>query len=67
MINGDDIMNQKEVIVEQTTREAWRRWRHKTRKDLKEIGWEVVDLMHVVLDRDQWRALVNTVTKLRVS
>jgi hypothetical protein len=34
--------------------------------DLREIGWEVVDLMHLAEDRNQWRALVNTVTNLRV-
>jgi len=36
------------------------------RMDLKEIWRESVDLMHLTQDRDQWRALVNTVTKLRV-
>jgi hypothetical protein len=36
------------------------------RKDLKEIGWEGVEWMHLARDRDQWRALVNTVMKLRV-
>jgi hypothetical protein len=32
----------------------------------REIGWEVLDWIHVAQDRDQWRALVNTVMKLRV-
>jgi hypothetical protein len=32
--------------------------------DLKEIGWEGVDWIH--LDRDQWRAVVNTLMNLRV-
>jgi hypothetical protein len=27
--------------------------------DLGEIGWEGVDRMHLVEDRNQWRALVN--------
>jgi hypothetical protein len=36
------------------------------RMDLMETGWECVDWMHVALDRDQWRALVNTVINLRV-
>jgi hypothetical protein len=34
--------------------------------DLKEIGWDEVDWIDVAQDRDQWRALVNTVLKLRV-
>jgi hypothetical protein len=34
--------------------------------DLKEIGWDGVDWMDMAQDRDQWRALVNTVSKLRV-
>jgi hypothetical protein len=32
--------------------------------DLKEIGWEYVDWIHQV--RDQWQALVNTITNLWV-
>jgi hypothetical protein len=33
---------------------------------LKEIGSEGVDWMGLAQDRDQWRALVNTVMNLRV-
>jgi hypothetical protein len=43
-----------------------RRWEDNIRIDLWEIGWEGVDRMHLVQDRDQWRAAVNTVMKLRV-
>jgi hypothetical protein len=35
--------------------------------DLREIGWEGVDGMHLVQDRDQWRIVVNTVMNFRVS
>jgi hypothetical protein len=28
--------------------------------DLREIGWENVDWMHMAEDRDQWQAHVNT-------
>jgi hypothetical protein len=34
--------------------------------DLREIGFGVVDLIHLAQDRDRWRALVNTVMNLRV-
>jgi hypothetical protein len=34
--------------------------------DLRGTGWEGVDWMHFVQDRDRWRAVVNTVMNLRV-
>jgi hypothetical protein len=34
--------------------------------DLREIGWDGVDWIDRAQDRDQWRALVNTVMNLRV-
>jgi hypothetical protein len=34
--------------------------------DLREIGWGTMDLIDLAQDRDQWRALVNTVMNLRV-
>jgi hypothetical protein len=34
--------------------------------DLREIGWDGVDWIDLAHDRDQWRALVNTVMNLRV-
>jgi hypothetical protein len=34
--------------------------------DLREIGWDSMDCIDLVQYRDQWRALVNTVMKLRV-
>jgi hypothetical protein len=38
----------------------------KERMDLREIGWDGVYWIDVARDRDQWRALVNTVMNLRV-
>jgi hypothetical protein len=35
-------------------------------KDLGEIGWDGRDCSELAQDRDQWRALVNTVMNLRV-
>jgi len=34
--------------------------------DLREIGWEDVDWIHLTQDTDQWRALVNTVMNLEI-
>jgi hypothetical protein len=42
-----------------------RRWEDNVRMDLREVWWEDVDWMYVVQDRDQWRALMNTVINIR--
>jgi hypothetical protein len=33
---------------------------------LREKGWDGMDWIELAQDRDQWRALVNTVMNLRV-
>jgi transcription termination factor 2 len=43
-----------------------RRWMDNIKMDLREIGWNGVDWIDMAQDRDQWRALVNTVLTLRV-
>jgi hypothetical protein len=43
-----------------------RRWEDNIRMDLREIGWYGMDWIDLAQDRDQWRALVNTVMKIRV-
>jgi hypothetical protein len=40
------------------------RWEDNIRIDLGEIGWESVDWIHLAQDREQWRALVNTIMNL---
>jgi hypothetical protein len=42
------------------------RWLGSIKMDLREIGWDGMDWIDVSEDRDQWRALVNTVMNLRV-
>jgi hypothetical protein len=44
-----------------------RRWVDSIKMDLREIGWEGMDWIDLAQDRDQWRALVNTVMNLRVA
>jgi hypothetical protein len=43
-----------------------RRWADNIKIDLREIGWDGRDWIEMAQDRDQWRALVNTVMNLRV-
>jgi hypothetical protein len=35
--------------------------------DVREIGWSGMDWIDLVQDREQWKALVNTVMNLRGS
>jgi hypothetical protein len=44
-----------------------RRWKDDIKMDLREIGWGGVDWIDLAQDRDQWRALVNTVMNLWVA
>jgi hypothetical protein len=39
------------------------RWMDNIKMDLREIGWDGIDLTQ---DRDRWRALVNTAMNLQV-
>jgi hypothetical protein len=43
-----------------------RRWEDGIRMDLREIGLGCVDWIQLAQDRDQLRALVNTVMNLRI-
>jgi hypothetical protein len=44
-----------------------RRWEDNIKMDLREIGFGDVDWIHGALDRERWRALVNTVMNLWVT
>jgi hypothetical protein len=43
-----------------------RRWVDNIKMALKEIGWDGTDWIDLAQDRNQFRALVNTVMNLRV-
>jgi hypothetical protein len=51
------ILNDKDLL---------RRCVNNIKMDHREIGWDGADWMDMAQDRDQWRALVNTVLNLRV-
>jgi hypothetical protein len=36
-------------------------WEHNIKMGLREIGWADTDWIYLAQNRDQWRALVNTV------
>jgi hypothetical protein len=38
-----------------------RRWEGNVRMDLREMGWEGANWIHLAQDSDQWEAVVNTV------
>jgi hypothetical protein len=42
------------------------RWMDNIKIDLREITWAGMDWLKLAWNRDQWRALVNTVMNLRV-
>jgi hypothetical protein len=43
-----------------------RRWVDNIKMDLIEIGWDDLDWIDLAQDRNQWKALVNTVMNLQV-
>jgi hypothetical protein len=43
-----------------------RRWMDNIIMDLRQVGRDGMDWIDLAQDRDQWRALVNTVMNLRV-
>jgi hypothetical protein len=43
-----------------------RRWADNIKMDLSEVRWGGMDSTGLTQNRDQWRALVNTVMNLRV-
>jgi hypothetical protein len=44
-----------------------REWENNIKMNLRKKGWVGMDWINLAQDRGQWRALVNTVIKFRVS
>jgi hypothetical protein len=42
------------------------RWKDNIKMDCREMAWGGLDWIHVIQDRDQWRALWRMVMNLRV-
>jgi hypothetical protein len=43
-----------------------RMWVDNIKMDIREVAWDGMDWIDLAYDRDQWRALVNTVINFRV-
>jgi len=41
-------------------------WEDNVKIDLREIGWDYVDWIHLTQDGEQWRPFVNTVMNHRI-
>jgi hypothetical protein len=54
-------------VVPWSLKRPRRRWVDNIKMDFRELEWDNVDWIDLVQDKDQWRALVNTVMNLRVS
>jgi hypothetical protein len=64
-----EIRNTYKILVEKPEgktplRKLTRRREYNSRISLRKIGWEDVDWINLAQDRDQWRAVVNTVMSL---
>jgi hypothetical protein len=42
------------------------RWVDNIKMDLRELGWDSMEWIDLAQDRNQWRALLNTIMNLRV-
>jgi hypothetical protein len=65
-MNGAQIIANDILVVKQDGKRSLER-RECRWVDNIEIGWAGIDWIDVVLDRDQWRTIKNTVTNLLVS
>jgi hypothetical protein len=59
-------INKKYVNSQRPLERTPCRWVDNIKIDLREMGWDGMDWIDLAQDRDQRRALVNTVMNLRV-
>jgi hypothetical protein len=62
----EETRNAYAILVGKPEGRPRRRWVDNIKMDLREIGWGGMDWIELAQDRDQWRALVNTMMNLRV-
>jgi hypothetical protein len=62
----DEKRNACRILVGNPEGKRPHRWVDNIKMDLREIGWDGLDWIDLAQNRDQWRALVNTVMNLRV-
>jgi len=42
-------------------------WEDNIKMDVKEMGWEGMDWIHIAQDRDKWQAVVNIIIYLQAA
>jgi hypothetical protein len=70
-MNGEKTKNAYRILVRKPEGKRLlarpkRRWVDNIKMDLREIRWDDIHWIDLAQDRNQWRALVNTVMNLRV-
>jgi hypothetical protein len=69
--HGGEKMSAYKILVGKPERKRQlgrhrRRWEDNIKINVRKIGWGGMDWIDLAQDRDQWRALINTVMNLRV-
>jgi hypothetical protein len=64
--NGDKRFPFRMLAGKPEEKRPIRKWVDNIKMVLREIGWDGMDWIELAQDRNQWRALLNTVMNLRV-
>jgi hypothetical protein len=65
-VTGICIVSYRILVGKPEGKEPQGRPRYRWVDNIREIGWDGMDWIDQAQDREQWRALVNTVMNLRV-